>query len=599
MSSFFDEASLVMIPSGYKDQKVYSVKPLDGSGDLTFSRASSATRVASNGLIEKVRTNLALYSQDWTNWTLFQATATANTTANPLDGAVNADTLTISTATTGVSYRSVSTGTALATFSVYLKAGTHDQASVGFTDGTDFAVNVDLTLGTITGVSSGVTGTITSVGSGWYRVTATRTISNTSTPNAFVNVIVGTVGDSVIVFGAQVELGDIATDYIATTSAAVSVGPVSGLPRLDYLNSTCPRLILEPQRSNVLTFSEQIDNAAWNKGAATITANAAVSPDGYTNADAIVDTATNAEHTVSRAANISVTALAPITSSVFLKKGTQPFAMLRSFGVAAEEYFCVVVNLETGTITKTQAGTTTTGTSATITNYGNGWYRVAATATFTGTLNNFILQLVNSATPTIGSFGDYAYLGNGTNSIFAWGFQLEQAPYATSYIPTLGTSVTRVADAASKTGISSLIGQTEGTLFAEIDLKNFDASADQIVMQLFQNSNNRIGLAMFRSGSTNSLQLFQLFSGSIEVNINTLASSGIVKIAGAYKQNDYVLYINGQQIGVDTSASVPTTSDFQLGAGASGVAPLGNGINQALLFKTRLTNAQLAELTTL
>jgi len=136
-------------------------------------------------------------------------------------------------------------------------------------------------------------------------------------------------------------------------------------------------------------------------------------------------------------------------------------------------------------------------------------------------------------------------------------------------------------------------------MYAEIDLKNFDASSDQLIMQLFENSNNRMGLAMYRSGSTNRLQLFQLFSGSIQVNINTLASSGIVKIAGAYKQNDYALYINGQQIGVDTSASVPTASDFQLGAGASGVAPLGNAIKQALLFKTRLTNAQLAELTTL
>ena len=68
--SYFDDASLVMIPSGYKDQKVYSVKPIDGSGDLTFSRASNATRVNSSGLVEKVRTNLLLQSNSFdTTWT--------------------------------------------------------------------------------------------------------------------------------------------------------------------------------------------------------------------------------------------------------------------------------------------------------------------------------------------------------------------------------------------------------------------------------------------------------------------------------------------------------------------------------------------------
>ena len=83
---FYDLASLVVVPSGYKASKIYAQKPLTTDGQLSFSRASTATRVNSAGLIEKVRTNLALYSEDWTNWTLFQATATANTTANPLTG---------------------------------------------------------------------------------------------------------------------------------------------------------------------------------------------------------------------------------------------------------------------------------------------------------------------------------------------------------------------------------------------------------------------------------------------------------------------------------------------------------------------------------
>jgi len=542
--SYFDDASLVMIPSGYKTSKVYSIKPTDGSGDLAFSRSNdTATRVGPDGLIEKVRTNLALYSQDWTNWTLFQATATANTTANPLNGAVDADTLTISTATTGVSYRSVSTGTALATFSVYLKAGTHDQASVGFTDGTDFAVNVDLTLGTITGVSSGVTGTITSVGSGWYRVTATRTISNTSTPNAFVNVIVGTVGDSVIVFGAQVELGDIATDYIATTSAAVSVGPVSGLPRLDYLNSTCPRLLLEPQRTNVATYSEQFDNAAWSKTKATVTANDTISPDGYTNADKIVFA--DGTSTIYQTYNL---AGATATRSVYIK------------GTAGQ-----TISLDD--VFASQPLITLTGQ----------WQRITFTA----------------AAPNGYGFGISTFGGATARTIWLWGAQTEVGSYATSYIPTLGAAVTRGADAASKTGISSLIGQTEGTLFAEVDLALNGNSAGILAI-------TGVGttfIYLFTAANTNVLNANVYVSGVQEANMTyTLPSAGTYKIAIGYKANDFVLYVNGVQRGSDNSGSVPACSDLYIDSTTYNILP-NTKHSQALLFKTRLSNADLAALT--
>jgi hypothetical protein len=71
--SLFDDASLAMIPSAYKDGKLYSIKPTDGSGDFTFTRGSNlaATRVDENGLIEKGRENLLLQSNQFdTTWVL-------------------------------------------------------------------------------------------------------------------------------------------------------------------------------------------------------------------------------------------------------------------------------------------------------------------------------------------------------------------------------------------------------------------------------------------------------------------------------------------------------------------------------------------------
>jgi hypothetical protein len=587
--SFFEDASLVLIPSGIKNQKIYSVKPTDGTGDLTFSRASNATRVASNGLIEKVRTNLALYSQDWTNWTLFQATATANTTANPLDGAVNADTLTISTATTGVSYRSVSTGTGIATFSAYLKAGTHDQAQIGFTDGTDFAVNVDLTLGTITGVSSGITGTITSVGSGWYRVTATRTISNTSTPNAFVNVIVGTVGDSVIVFGAQAETGDIATDYIATTSAAVSVGPVSGLPRLDYLNSSCPKLLLEPQRTNLALQSESATTSVTNVGY-TATSNVATSPDGFASADLLLED-TSTLHLLQKEFSVASTTDSYAVSFFVKANGRTSGRILYGLNGAPFSSVSAIFNLTAGTITAPSADAPAVAGTSKIENYGNGWYRVSVSGVI-GTAGTHYARIQDD---------NGGVAGDPTKGFQVWGFQAELGAYATSYIPTLGTSVTRVADAASKTGISSLIGQTEGTIYWEGKVDGLAPFNESLPISLFATGATTSGAQIYVTFLANGRINFVVYDGAtVQAQVQTTTSfytlGTNIKIAAVYKANDFALYINGVQIGTDTSGSVVATSELYLDYKNN----VGNySTSQVLLFKTRLTTAQLAELTTL
>jgi hypothetical protein len=140
-----------------------------------------------------------------------------------------------------------------------------------------------------------ISANIVSVGNGWYRCSVTYNATST-----IVRVIVadssssssGTSGN-ILIQSAQVETGDIATDYIATTTAAVSVGPVANVPRLDYLDSSSPRLLLEPQRTNLNTYSEDISQAQYGKNRCTVSANGVVSPDGYTNADKIVQDPSN------------------------------------------------------------------------------------------------------------------------------------------------------------------------------------------------------------------------------------------------------------------------------------------------------------------
>jgi hypothetical protein len=572
--SFFEDASLVLIPSAYKDQKVYSVKPTDGTGDLTFSRASSATRVASNGLIEKVRTNLALQSEAFnTTWLVNAApTITANTTIAP-DGTTTGDTIAATAASSGVYQVPTVANGVEHSFSVYIKNIT---SATSILIGCDLGpINGNVTFNSVTGaitsVGAGITGSsVTNAGNGWYRVSGTYV--STGTSNTFV--IFGTSAMTFAAWGAQFETG-VTTDYIATTTAAVSVGPVSGLPRLDYLGSTCGRLILEPQRTNVLLNSENLTAANWDKyGGQVITANNAVSPDGYTSADKM--TATGGVYEVK-----PFTASTAFTISAFIKKDTAT-----SFGLEFVDQsgpFAgggITYTFSTGAIAVVQSANSSVSGEAV--NYGNGWIRLILTMT-ANAATNFNYQQFNF----IGGTG------------WAWGFQMETGAYATSYIPTLGASVTRVADAASKTGISSLIGQTEGTLFVEVNDAANTGTVDRVVAIGDGTGANRILVLKNASGL---IYFYVESGGSMRINATSVAGTSLVngnyKIAVAYKSGDYAIYFNGVSVFTSTEAAVPATSNYYLAVNEEGgVSAFSGKFSQTLLFKTRLTNAQLAELT--
>jgi hypothetical protein len=285
--SYFDSASLVFIPSGYKTSKAYSVKPTDGTGDLTFTRSNdTATRVGPDGLIEKVRTNLLLQSNSFdTTWNLVNGSLTSGQSG--YDGTSNAWLLAKNATAVAIVQNIAVAG--LQSFSTYAKAGTTDWVRLGAGGGTFSSAYFDLTNGVVGATTTNiVSASISSVGSGWYRCTivVNKTINAVYIYPAEADNDVSATSGNILIQAAQLETGDLATDYIATTSAAVSVGPVANVPRLDYLGSSCPRLLLEPQRTNSILWSEQMNN--WGPTNTTVTTNVLVSPDGYQNADTIV-----------------------------------------------------------------------------------------------------------------------------------------------------------------------------------------------------------------------------------------------------------------------------------------------------------------------
>jgi hypothetical protein len=575
--SFFEDASIVLIPSGIKNQKIYSVKPTDGTGDLTFSRASSATRVQSDGLIEKVRTNLFEYSNTFSNayWTTPQASVVSGQ-PDPSGGST-AFKLVEDTST---NFHWLLKSGPLSSagewgLSIFAKPAGRNFIAIGNASLGELAY-FNLLNGTIVSSHANAVGKIEAAGNGFYRCSVTLLTSGASATGFFISTDGSTTsytGDGtsgLIIFGAQLETG-VTTDYIATTTAAVSVGPVSGLPRLDYLGSTCPRLLLEPQRTNLATYSEQFNHPDWSKAETTITANNAVSPDGYTNADKV-----EATNTIGNYVNQSTSNVGAYTHSVYAKAGN-----VSSFTILWASYSsgkAATFNLSTETATPVGATIT-----ATITNVGNGWYRCTTTDT---SANYIVLISLNNATNTAISIGSYIYL---------WGAQAELGAYATSYIPTLGASVTRVADAASKTSASALIGQTEGTIFWEFAVDVSAAAGHESIINI---DNGSFGNTIYIIKSTAGTIGAEMYVGGVAQASYTssVQAAGTHKAAIGYANNNTAFFLNGVQIGTtDTSCSVPATSRIQLGSSVFGSST--DKTAQALLFKTRLTNAQLAELT--
>jgi hypothetical protein len=367
----------------------------------------------------------------------------------------------------------------------------------------------------------------------------------------------------------------------------------TGVPRLDYLNSTCPKLLLEPQRSNIMLYSEQFDNAAWTKGDLTVSANNATSPDGFTNADRMVETTATGQHLAFQ--SLTVANGSTYTFTIFLKAQQRNAVSLQL--ADDSNRFTTLFDVSAGTILTTRNTGTPVGTSNSIVNYGSGWYRCSITMTQSaGTTMIPHFALSNSNTPTWDGFDFPTYAGNTANGLLAYGAALELGAYATSYIPTTTAAVTRVADAASKTGISSLIGQTEGTVFLELN-RIFDANV--VVLQLNDGTNNnRIQLEISSGGAILGISVV---GGSVNVLITSpvLAINQTHKIAFSYKLNDFKLFLNGVLAGVDTSGAVPASmSRLDIGTEV-GNNFAGFKIAQMVNFKTALTSTQLAELTAL
>ena len=595
--SLFDSASLVVTPNGYKEDKLYSIKPTDGSGDLVVTRATTATRVNSEGLIEQVPYNFLQQSQTfddaaWNKLVDGQVIITANSTIAP-DGTNTADKI-IPSAISGFHcvQQQITLSNTTASVSIYAKASENSFLQIFDALTTDY-VNFNLTTGTV-GSSDEYVGNIENVGNGWYRCIATKAFpsGNLNVRFSVVTSSTATRGQSftgngtsgLFIWGAQLVSGISAKEYFPTTDRL-------NVPRLDYTNSSCPSILVEPQRTNVLLRSEEYDNASWIKINTTISANVVNSPNGTQSADKVIEDSANGQKYILQQYITAATGF--YTFSSYIKADGRNFVRYGMTDGISDAY--VDVNLTTKATANLTTGGAWSGGSVSVTDAANGFLRISFTASKGAGASIFpIIFLCNT-------LGNSSYLGNGTSGVYLWGAQLEAGSYPTSYIPTVASSVTRNADVISKTGISDLIGQTEGTIFVDVILGNENAEMYLILQNIL---GNVIEDSIYIQRNTNELKFVGWDGYDLNWNISggSFITGQRVKIAAAYKANDIVLYVNGTQIGADSVASIPPTTSLALGYfpyTPSSEAERAKNIKSVSIWKERLSNETLAQLTTI
>jgi len=345
------------------------------------------------------------------------------------------------------------------------------------------------------------------------------------------------------------------------------------VPRLDYSGGGCPSILVEPQRTNLLTYSEQFDNASWSKAFSgtglipVVTSNIGLSPSGTNTADRVIlnkgNGTSDSDYSMITVSFTTLTNL-DYTNSFFLKSFDGTPQTVRVWSINLANFIDITLGSE--------------------------WVRVSRTSLPQGTYGFIRFGLRGST--------------NQNADVLVWGAQLEAGANATSYIPTVASSVTRNAEGISKTGISDLIGQTEGTLYAEFSTKNITSGVKRILGIKSSNNQNIIALRIINNGN---LGATVVSNGSIiynnQVNVS-LTNNTFFKISATYTNTRIKMFVNGILVlesGVVNFSPNELLSILALGISEQNLATeiIDGNIKNSFIFKTALTDEQCINLTTI
>jgi hypothetical protein len=391
------------------------------------------------------------------------------------------------------------------------------------------------------------------------------------------------------------------TDFTVTRAGVKNVIGRDGLlteipantPATEFANGVLKGTLIEPARTNLALRSEEFDDGYWSKiNSVTVTPNTSVAPDGMTTADTITTDGLAARwlQKVFIVADDSQT----YTASSYFKKTTTEtvfsgFSLRFAGGTAVRAEF--LVNTNNGTTIARNLNTS--GASVKVTDEGNYW-RIVVTASNNSTGN---INAIYEITPAVGTTS--SWVSNIAGSVIAWGAQLETGSVATSYIRTTDTAITQPADVITATGVSDLIGQTEGFLAVECDLRALGAIRRILQISTQGTINETVVINVEDSNiikytlRTNNVERYSFNSDPI--------TSGKFRLVHKYKSGSNTFFLNGLKIG-ENSVSFSFSNlmtQISLGVSESNTRFLNDHIPQALIGKTAISDAEAIAWSTL
>ncbi len=513
--------------------------------EFTFNRTTTGTYTDKDGYIQEMPYNLLQQSNDFdTTWIIGASALDLTSGQSGYDGSNDAWLLKKNTSGSRYIQQSITRPSGQYSFSVYLKAESTDWVYIWAYDGsTTVNAYFDLNNG-IVGNTSGLDSTnVVSVGNGWYRctITFTQAITSVRIYPAYANGSISTGTDNgIYIQNAQVNKGTSAKTYFPTTTRL-------NMPRVDYLNNSNGSLILEPQRSNLVNYSSDFsewDISTESTSTMTVTPNYTTAQNGLS-ASRLVATrpSTDFRSIISNYVTNTNTA----TKSVYIKNNNAGN---------------VDINISDQAITVTDT-----------------WQRYELT-------NNY-------PHATIG----LRYAGAALScDISIAGYQFELGSYATSYIPTSGSSVTRNADACTDGGDALRFNDNEGVLFFEAARLN-EADTSSVIISINDGSlTNCIALYYNSSGiAYDILNSTGERSGSFSMSATNQANFN--KVALKYKNQDISLFVNGVKVDVNSGTlSLSGLNSLEFNHGNDAFDFYGK-VKQLKVYDTALSDTELAILT--
>ena len=361
----------------------------------------------------------------------------------------------------------------------------------------------------------------------------------------------------------------------------------SGVPRI-----TNKGVLIEEGRTNVLLRSQEFDNVVWSKVRGSISANAALAPDGTQTADLFVeDTSTSNDHGVAYAWVYNFGA-GTYTASTYAKPAGNNYLFVwldNGSGVG----HTVEIDLTTGAsrITR-QDSSSWTGPVVTVLPAGSGWWRIVVTAATTQTLVQMRLYTAPVAWVS-GNYGTPTYTGGGVNGMYLWGAQVETGSFPTSYIPTTSASVTRNADvlaSANDTNPSAYTVVAEftvpltGPVYGRVWCWD-DGTVNNRTMVYYDRGLGQL-YAVVDTGGVNQAAIY----------LGVVTPGQTYKVAMAVAANDFAAICTGGTLGTDASGAVPSTNQFGYGCSPASGDQFGGVVRRVRRFSTRKTNSELQAL---